>query len=232
MSFESLINLRNCRVTRNTSVLLEAIQITPNPVVDRQPPREACLSIKISGCTTGSGVVIVNGTVAGGSETFSFSANDVIKGIKEFTSITSITTAGFIDEATVGNIEIKAVTPTNQPIYTEIEIFAAMPAWLDLKRGGITIVLPGAVVQSISKLFCGYAELTPILENDIIYWDEKRYRVDFVWSSPPCPTHSKLVQTNKNKMKVKYPDMTLYQEILFLKLFLCLFSPLNRGTLE
>jgi len=40
---------------------------------------------------------------------------------------------------------------------------------------------------------------------------------DFIWSSPPCPTHSKLVQTNKHKMKVKYPDMTLYQEILFLK---------------
>jgi len=40
---------------------------------------------------------------------------------------------------------------------------------------------------------------------------------DFIWSSPPCPTHSRLVQTNKNKIKMKYPDMKLYQEILFLK---------------
>ncbi len=40
---------------------------------------------------------------------------------------------------------------------------------------------------------------------------------DFIWSSPPCPTHSRLVQTNKNKIKMKYPDMTLYQEIIFLK---------------
>ena len=40
---------------------------------------------------------------------------------------------------------------------------------------------------------------------------------DFIWSSPPCPTHSRLVQTNKNKIKMKSPDMKLYEEILFLK---------------
>ena len=39
---------------------------------------------------------------------------------------------------------------------------------------------------------------------------------DFIWSSPPCPTHSRLVQSNKNKIKMKYPDMALYQEIIFL----------------
>jgi DNA (cytosine-5)-methyltransferase 1 len=42
---------------------------------------------------------------------------------------------------------------------------------------------------------------------------------DFIWSSPPCPTHSRLVNTNKNRVgyKNKYPDMTLYQEVLLLK---------------
>tara|TARA_R100000805_G_C3555475_1_gene65978 strand:+ start:61 stop:708 length:648 start_codon:yes stop_codon:yes gene_type:complete len=40
---------------------------------------------------------------------------------------------------------------------------------------------------------------------------------DFIWTSPPCPTHSRLVQSNKNKIKMKYPDMKLYEEILFLK---------------
>lgn len=41
---------------------------------------------------------------------------------------------------------------------------------------------------------------------------------DFIWSSPPCPTHSRLVNTNKNRhnTKNKYPDMSLYQEIIFL----------------
>jgi len=40
---------------------------------------------------------------------------------------------------------------------------------------------------------------------------------DFIWSSPPCPTHSRLVQSNKNKIKMKFPDMKLYEEVLFLK---------------
>ena len=37
---------------------------------------------------------------------------------------------------------------------------------------------------------------------------------DFIWSSPPCPTHSKLRTMNK---KIVYPDMKLYQEILLLQ---------------
>lgn len=39
---------------------------------------------------------------------------------------------------------------------------------------------------------------------------------DFIWSSPPCPTHSKLRLSNKN---IVYPDMSLYQEIILLKNF-------------
>ena len=42
---------------------------------------------------------------------------------------------------------------------------------------------------------------------------------DFIWSSPPCPTHSRvrISQKNKDFYIPKYPDMTLYQEIIFLE---------------
>jgi len=42
---------------------------------------------------------------------------------------------------------------------------------------------------------------------------------DFIWSSPPCPTHSKVRVTQKNQdfYIPKYPDMKLYEEIIFLK---------------
>mgnify|MGYP003647829883 FL=1 len=44
---------------------------------------------------------------------------------------------------------------------------------------------------------------------------------DFIWSSPPCPTHSRARYWNSSnydtKTKPIYPDMKLYQEILFLK---------------
>tara|TARA_A200000159_G_scaffold140156_1_gene142164 strand:+ start:574 stop:1251 length:678 start_codon:yes stop_codon:yes gene_type:complete len=39
---------------------------------------------------------------------------------------------------------------------------------------------------------------------------------DFIWSSPPCPSHSRAKVMN-SKAEVEYPDMTLYQQIIFLK---------------
>lgn len=42
---------------------------------------------------------------------------------------------------------------------------------------------------------------------------------DFIWSSPPCPSHSRARfwgSFGKNKTKI-YPNMDLYQEIIFLK---------------
>jgi DNA (cytosine-5)-methyltransferase 1 len=39
---------------------------------------------------------------------------------------------------------------------------------------------------------------------------------DFIWSSPPCPTHSRARFARRNTTTAVYPDMKLYQEILFL----------------
>jgi len=51
---------------------------------------------------------------------------------------------------------------------------------------------------------------------------------DFIWASPPCPTHSRLGRLralNKHNEATgqysppRYPDMRLYQEIILLKYF-------------
>ena len=44
---------------------------------------------------------------------------------------------------------------------------------------------------------------------------------DFIWSSPPCPTHSRIQTSLKNRDTFKpcYPDMKLYEEIIFLQQF-------------
>ena len=43
---------------------------------------------------------------------------------------------------------------------------------------------------------------------------------DFIWSSPPCPSHSKAAfgsrKSDKAAHKPLYPDFTLYEEIVFL----------------
>ena len=44
---------------------------------------------------------------------------------------------------------------------------------------------------------------------------------DFIWSSPPCPTHSKvrISQKNREDFDFKFPDMKLYEEVIFLDNF-------------
>jgi len=63
------------------------------------------------------------------------------------------------------------------------------------------------------------------------YLEEHYDEYDFIWSSPPCPTHSRMQKTavaaakqgntgaiNHNKQP-EYPDMRLYEEIIFLEHF-------------
>ena len=52
--------------------------------------------------------------------------------------------------------------------------------------------------------------------HDYLLNNYKEY--DFIWSSPPCPTHSRVRASQKNKdfYIPKYPSMILYEEIIFL----------------
>lgn len=40
---------------------------------------------------------------------------------------------------------------------------------------------------------------------------------DFIWSSPPCPTHSRARFARRETTKAVYPDFKLYEEIIFLQ---------------
>lgn len=44
---------------------------------------------------------------------------------------------------------------------------------------------------------------------------------DFIWSSPPCPTHSDIRRcgVHAGQYKALYPDMKLYEEVILLKHF-------------
>jgi len=51
------------------------------------------------------------------------------------------------------------------------------------------------------------------------YLLENYKEFDFIWSSPPCPSHSVCNNFQNAQGIVRYPDMGLYQEILFLRHF-------------
>ncbi len=48
------------------------------------------------------------------------------------------------------------------------------------------------------------------------YLQENYSLFDFIWSSPPCPTHSRMNLSGLHK-KRRFPDLRLYEEIIFLK---------------
>ncbi len=69
-----------------------------------------------------------------------------------------------------------------------------------------------------------YKALYP--NDTVIIWDAHQYLLDhykefdFIWSSPPCQTHSSFrhnICVRFRGTEPKYPDMQLYQQILFLK---------------
>ena len=46
---------------------------------------------------------------------------------------------------------------------------------------------------------------------------ENYQNYDFIWSSPPCPSHSKARFARRKTTKAIYPDLKLYEEIIFLQ---------------
>lgn len=65
-------------------------------------------------------------------------------------------------------------------------------------------------------------------DDNVIVADAHQYLLehfrefDFIWTSPPCQTHSRARfwgWKNSDKIESKYPDMKLYQEIIFLSNF-------------
>jgi DNA (cytosine-5)-methyltransferase 1 len=58
---------------------------------------------------------------------------------------------------------------------------------------------------------------TVIVEDAHQYLLDHYKEFDFIWSSPPCPSHSRARFARKNTTTAIYPDLKLYEEILFLE---------------
>lgn len=75
-------------------------------------------------------------------------------------------------------------------------------------------------VEHDPKIAAIYQEFYP--NDKVVVGDAHQYLLehyaefDFIWSSPPCPSHSRVRKVTQHQNKPIYPDMKLYEEILFL----------------
>lgn len=75
---------------------------------------------------------------------------------------------------------------------------------------------------AISKIYKDFFPGDNVIIDDAHEYLLRNYdKFDFIWASPPCPTHSKLrlLSVNRGLIDMKYPDMALYQEIILLSSF-------------
>ena len=71
--------------------------------------------------------------------------------------------------------------------------------------------------KNIAKIYQDYFPNDTVIVGDAHEYLKNNYGdFDFIWSSPPCPTHSRMRLNHKKKV---YPDLKLYEEILFLQHF-------------
>lgn len=78
-------------------------------------------------------------------------------------------------------------------------------------------------IENVHHIANVYRELWPndtVIETDAHEYLLRHHKeFEFIWSSPPCPTHSRLQIPQNAIGNVRYPDMALYQEIILLQNF-------------
>ncbi len=75
--------------------------------------------------------------------------------------------------------------------------------------------------KEIAKIYQDFFPNDKVIVTDAHQYLLEYYKeFDFIWSSPPCQSHSRINNSFKNNnKKLKYPDMRLYEEIIFLNQF-------------
>ena len=109
-------------------------------------------------------------------------------------------------------------------VYKILNLYACLGGnrfkWNEVaEEAGIEIQV--TAVKLDEQLCLLYAERFP---NDfVVCADAHKYLLehftefDFIWSSPPCPSHSRARFARSKTTTAIYPDLKLYEEIIFLK---------------
>lgn len=91
------------------------------------------------------------------------------------------------------------------------------------KMWGNVDVVSVEIDSEIAKVYQSLFPNDKVVVGDAHKFLEEHYQeFDFIWSSPPCPTHGQYrynVGFRAKGYRAVYPDMKLYEEIIFLKYY-------------
>ena len=74
--------------------------------------------------------------------------------------------------------------------------------------------------RDIAKIYQDFFPNDKVIVADAHQYLLDHYKeFDFIWSSPPCQSHSVCNHFLNAQGVVRYPDMSLYQEVIFLRTF-------------
>jgi len=74
--------------------------------------------------------------------------------------------------------------------------------------------------EEIAKIYQDFFPKDKVIVEDAHQYLLEHYKeFNFIWSSPPCPSHSVCNNFQNAQGLVRFPDMNLYQEIILLKHF-------------
>jgi len=108
---------------------------------------------------------------------------------------------------------------TEQKTIRILNLYAGIGGNRKLWSGDIEVT----AVENVPEIAKIYKDFFP--QDKVIIADAHQYLLehfkeyDFIWSSPPCPSHSRLRKGFSCNVGAKaiYPDMKLYEEIIFLE---------------
>lgn len=151
---------------RLTDKIVDAVAVTSSVTVIRQPSRECCLQVYLTGSP--SGTVILTGLVNGSSasETLTFSAGGVQTTMNQFSSVTSITTSlsgGVL-------IDVRAVDPDGSPQTWYYTLKTGHP--VSFRAGGRQNQVQergGQVTKNAMKARVDYEDVWEPLQQDVVY---------------------------------------------------------------
>ena len=114
---------------RQTAYVVDSVAASDTVSIDRQPVSDSLIEVNISGGTDNTGTVVIAGIVNGSSDsqTLTFTGAKIKNTSKQFSSLTSITTTGLSDEASVPNISVRAVGIDGSPNLMNYTVAASRP---------------------------------------------------------------------------------------------------------